>query len=71
MNATQRTARCLVCDRDVFPSLSILHAALCDACERELIESRPPDPAYDLFVERFRAFWHGIAEAAAARDADE
>ena len=61
----------MICERDVHDPVMILHAAVCEACERELVATWPADAGYHRFVERFRVFWQAVAEAAASSEAGE
>lgn len=66
MIATVSPLQCFVCEQQAKEPLTICGAAICNECEARLTQANPLDPAYDRYVERFRIFWEGLAEAAAS-----
>lgn len=68
MSATVTPLQCLLCGRHAHDALTICNAAVCRECERLVVTSHPQDPEYEHFVQRFRIFWEGLAEAAASRE---
>lgn len=64
MNVTVATLSCFLCGQEAPDALPIVHVAICGFCQERLVRARPGDPDYDVWVQRFRAFWQGLAEAA-------
>lgn len=66
MTATITSHQCFVCEGQAHEPVTILGAAICNECEARLTKADPLDPSYDRYVDRFRIFWEGVAEAAAS-----
>ena len=59
---------CILCRR--VPERSVVFAGhhLCTDCEGLIVNTTVDDPLYGHVVQSLRAFWSGLAEAAASRD---
>lgn len=68
MRPKETRHRCMVCRRTVANTFSFAGHHLCSECEELIANVQVDDPEYAIVVERMRAFWGGVAEAAASRD---
>lgn len=68
MKPLDSRAECILCRCEPERSITIAGYHLCAQCEQLIVSSRVDDPHYGAVVESLRAFWMGLAEAAASRD---
>jgi len=68
MKPLESRAECILCRRVPERSITIAGYHLCAQCEELIVSSSIDDPHYGAVVESLRAFWTGLAEAAASRD---
>jgi len=58
----------MVCHREPQRAIAFAGHVLCSDCESRIGQTSVYDPEYAELVQRMREFWHGLAEAAVARD---
>lgn len=66
MQVMDQAVRCVVCRQWHTEGTRFGQAILCPPCEARVVRTAVDDPEYALLVERFRAFWEGLWDAAAA-----
>jgi len=55
---------CMVCGDITEDGVTVLHAFLCDACQRDIVDIEVGDARYEFYVQRMAALWRSLAQAA-------
>lgn len=48
---------CIVCEQKRTSGITVCDQFICEACEREMIQTDVKEPMYPVFVKRLRRIW--------------